>query len=324
METNERVREMVEVMAAARLLDDFVKLPPVITNSQFDSVEERNKAFADATETMLAFVMEQIERVAASDVIDLAGEITMVREDRDRLAREVSRLEKRMEKAAPDGVQKSPDPPPAGSTTPGRKGNLPKFVKREGGRFSCCVRRQGLNIYKGGFETAQAAYEYAVGRIAAGGGDATLGKRTSYRAGVDRALPRFVYKRAGRYNVLCNRTKIKFNRRGFKTAAEASEWAEAEFARHEAGLSQSPDAASGQASRGDPGRQWTPAEIKAAIEESKRRRHGPVRRWVECAGCGYELGIPGEPKPDLCPKCGSGARAIMEGRDGGDAEEVRE
>ena len=310
METKERNGKLLEVLISARFLDDFVKLPPAILASQFDTVEERNEAFADATETVLAFVMEQIE-AAAGDVIELAG---------DPLRKAKTAL------IQAQLAEHNPDPPPDRSTTPGRKGNLPKFVKREGVGFSCTVRRQGLNIYKGGFETARAAHEYAVGQIEKAGGDATLGTGTRGRTGVDGAMPRFVhfaYGRPGGYVVLCNQAKVRFNRRGFKTAAAASEWAEAEFARRETGLSRTPAAASGHANRGDPGRPRTRAEVKAAIEESKKRRLGPKRRWVECSGCGDELGIPGGPMPEVCPKCGSGGRATMEGRDGDDAEEVR-
>ncbi len=255
---------------------------------------------------LVDFVRGEVEAVGTVEP-DLAGELAEVKAENAQLNREVSRLEK----MAPAAHTEPSSPPPA-ATARGATDKLPLYVKREGKKFRCQINRKELQFSKGGFATPQAAHDYAVERIRTHGGAASTRERT----GVDKDLPRFVYRRNGKYDVLCNRTKMYFCKTRFMTADEASKWAEAEFVRKSS-------AGSSHANRPDPARPQKPGEIKKAIDETREQTGNVARQWWECAGCSHELGVPGDELPDICPKCGSVKVVKMEGFAGADAVEVR-
>ncbi len=268
----------------------------------------------------LTKVMEAVSRVRQFihdeiGAVGLAGELAAAKEENAKLMGKVAKLE-RCAEAARAAHTEPPSPPPArGAKNRSTRAAspLPEYVERRGDKFGCNVQQKGLNFRKGGFATAQAAHDYAVEQIE------KLGGRVRGKSTRNKDLPRFVYEHNDSFQVLCNRKVIKFNKAGFATAAAAGKWAEAEFKRKSAGGGDTP-----HANRPDPGRPRTRAEMQTAIAESRERTQGAKRKWVECVGCGDELGIPGGAMPDTCPKCGSVKSAAMEGRAGADPVEVRE
>ncbi len=237
-----------------------------------------------------------------------------------------------------------------------KEGGMPKYVERRGKKFRCSVQKKDMVFRKDGFATAQGAHDYAVARINNDGkeemasgkdgfataqeshdhavarinnggtaleGKSVAGSSTRRRPGANQALPRFVYERNGKYDVLCNRTGKYFCKTGFTTADAASEWAEAEFARKSAEIATEPPAGSSHANHGDPSRPRTPAEMKVAIDKKRDQTGNVARQWLECGDCSHEYGGLDDPVPDNCPKCGSVKVAKMEGFDGADAVEVR-
>jgi len=185
METNARIKRLLEVMKAARLLDDFATLPRAVMGIRFGDTDKRNTAFTGAAQTTLEFVYDEIS-AANVDGVDLAGELAEVKAERDRLKRKVAQLEKKLAgaplrraKAAQIQVllnetKTTPAAPPASG--PNSKSSiensksqaaspLPGYVERRGKKFGCNVQRKDVRFRKGGFATAQAAHDYAVEQI---------------------------------------------------------------------------------------------------------------------------------------------------------------
>ena len=280
------------------------------TNERIRKLEVALKAFI----MLVDFVRGEIDAIGAVDTDQpgLAGELAAAKAENTELKREVAKLEKKLAgdplrraKAAQIQTQldNEKNAPPA----------LPMFVERRGKKFGCYVQQKGMKFRKGGFDTPDAAHDYAIRRIKEHDGEAGEGKK----------LPRFIYKRGDKYDVLCNRKNVYLSKTGFKTAEAASEWAEAEFTRKSAESAATSTTDSSHANRGDPDRPYTPAEVKAAIDKKREQTGNVARKWVECAGCSHELGVPGGELPDSCPKCGSVKIAVMEGFAGADAVEVR-
>ncbi len=120
-------------------------------------------------------------------------------------------------------------------------------------------------------------------------------------------LPEFVERRGDKFGCNIQRKGLNLRKGGFKTPQAAQGYAVEQIEKHGGEKTLS--------GRRGSDRPQTPAEMKAAVKESRQRTERAKRKWVECVGCGYELGVPGDKDlPTPCPKCGDIGQIEMDCR----------